>query len=97
MDLNPMASPPFTPDTIPYEFANFALENRCRTLVLLCNWIDPGTKPEVEWSVDTINYWAERLFPLWDDTGANDPSSSTTEGDDNVLVIICNRTGVELG
>jgi hypothetical protein len=97
MDLNPMAPLPFTPTTIPYEFADFALENSCRTLVLLCNWLDPGTKPEIEWSIDTVNYWAERLFPLWDDSGANDALSSSREGDDGTLVIICNRTGVELG
>lgn len=96
MDLNPLAPPPFTPTTIPYEFAEFALENSCRTLVLLCNWLDPGTKPEIEWSIDTINYWAERLFPLWDDARANDGPSSR-EGNNDILVIICNRTGVELG
>ena len=90
MDLNPMSPPPFTPTTIPYEFAEFVLQNSCRTLVLLCNWLDPGTKLHIEWSIDTVNYWAERLFPLWDDTAANGE-------DDNVLVIICNRTGVELG
>jgi hypothetical protein len=98
MDLNPISPPPFTPTTIPYEFADFALENCCKTLVLLCNWLDPGTGSEIEWSVDTINYWARRLFPLWDDSGIPDSSASASnEGDDSVLVVICNRTGVELG
>lgn len=86
---------PFTADTIPYEFADFAIANQCRTLVVPCNWLDPGTGMDADWSTSTINYWAERLYPLWADSDSGVVSPKQEETD--VLVLICNRTGVELG
>lgn len=105
MDLNPVGSGPYTLSTVPYELADFVGVNECQTLILLCNWLDPGTRPEIDWSVDTVNYWANRLWPLIDPSLEDDTddaktacSVNDTESPDNdVLVVICNRTGTELG
>lgn len=104
MDLNPVGSGPYSLSTVPYELANFVRDNMCQTLILLCNWLDPGTRPELDWSVDTVNYWANRLWPLIepdseeiDDMRASTPGDGSDSDEDAVLVVICNRTGVEMG
>lgn len=99
MDLNPMTGGPFTVDTIPYEFADFAVANHCRTLVVPCNWLDPGTAMHSDWSSSTVNYWAERLYPLWADAESDFDSGAPPQNEEgtDILVLICNRTGVELG
>ncbi|KAF8305666.1 carbon-nitrogen hydrolase [Clavulina sp. PMI_390] len=128
MDLNPISPGPFTVSTIPYEVADFVLANECRTLVAPCNWLDPGTHLDRNWCLGTVNYWTNRLYPLWADPDedvhadedeedgsdvmsthsgseatkveteeAGEDNSLATDAGRDVLAVICNRSGTELG
>ncbi|KAH9847909.1 carbon-nitrogen hydrolase [Lenzites betulinus] len=105
MDLN--AQPPAAWTSLragPYELAAHCIAQRTRTLVLLNAWLDsresvPGqSHDDPDWS--TVNYWGMRLRPLWardhartrglEDEGERQPG-------EELLVIICNRSGSEKG
>jgi hypothetical protein len=98
MDLNPL------PDSIewpaPCELASFALSKRSRILVILCAWLDSGAQPDGKWDLSTIEFWRERLLPLWStDSPELRPMHAypVPSDHDQTVVVICNRTGSERG
>ena len=66
MDICP--HPPNTHDdpSPACELAEFAIEKNARILVVLCAWLNSGTSPDSQWDTENINYWAERVRPLWE-------------------------------
>ncbi|KAK7048713.1 carbon-nitrogen hydrolase [Favolaschia claudopus] len=72
----------------PYEVADFCLAQKTNVLILLNSWLDSGEQSEEQFDLFTVNYWADRLRPLWLESS---PSSQET------LVVICNRGGDENG
>jgi protein N-terminal amidase len=66
MDLNP--HPPNTDDD-PFsvcELAEFAIQKNARILVVLCAWLHSGLSPDLQWDTVSIDYWSERVRPLWE-------------------------------
>ena len=98
MDLNP--GPTSLEWPAPCELASFALSNQSRVLVLLCAWLDSGESPGTKWDMPTIQFWLERLLPLW---STDSPDLRPIEeypvaaDHDETIVVICNRTGTERG
>ncbi|EXJ83735.1 hypothetical protein A1O1_07361 [Capronia coronata CBS 617.96] len=88
MDINPYR---FEAPWTAYEFANHAREARARVVVLSMAWLTRLSAEEVSSSQamvpdqDTVNYWVERLRPLFGPQGAQ------TEA----IVICANRAGEE--
>lgn len=70
MDICP--HPPNTDDNPSpvYELADFAIQKNARILVVLCAWLDSGESPDSQLDMANINYWAERVRPLWERPGA---------------------------
>jgi len=66
MDINP--HPPYTYDDFPpvCELAEFAVQKNARILVLLCAWLHSDTSPDSQWDMVNIEYWLERVQPLWE-------------------------------
>ncbi|KAF7298707.1 hypothetical protein MIND_00818100 [Mycena indigotica] len=91
MDLN--AAPPhaWTTEGGPYELADYALAERADALVLLNAWLDSRQYPEHSHDLSTLNFWAQRLRPMWVRNTAATPDAAGRE----TLVAICNRGGVE--
>ncbi|KAJ7160134.1 carbon-nitrogen hydrolase [Mycena filopes] len=90
MDLN--AHPPphsWTIEDGPYEVADHCLAQKTDVLVLLNAWLDSGEETEEDHDMDTLNYWAERLRPLW--------QSSESPDSHETIVVACNRGGDENG
>ncbi|KAJ7913566.1 carbon-nitrogen hydrolase [Mycena leptocephala] len=75
MDLN--AQPPHSWTTA---------DDKC--LVLLNAWIDSAEDPDDRHDMYTVDFWAERLRPLWLES-----SSASQE----TFVVVCNRGGDENG
>jgi protein N-terminal amidase len=92
MDLNPHPPHLWASSAGPFELADFSRNQNCRLLILLCNWLDSQVDPETSWDIYTINYWIARLRPLWDAK-----EGETLEADQERIVVICNRVGVERG
>ncbi|KAJ6508297.1 carbon-nitrogen hydrolase [Mycena sanguinolenta] len=88
MDLNAQPPHQWTIADGPFEVADFCLDQKTNLLVLLNAWLDSGEQPEEDYDMHTMNFWAERLRPLWVESS---PASQET------LVIICNRGGAENG
>ena len=66
MDLNPHP-PNMDDDPSPvYELAEFAVQKNARILVVLCAWLHSGYPPDSEWDTANIDYWTERVRPLWE-------------------------------
>ncbi|KAJ7845376.1 carbon-nitrogen hydrolase [Mycena olivaceomarginata] len=87
-DLN--AQPPHQWTTVdgPFEVADYCLTQNTALLVLLNAWLDSGEEPGSDYDMHTMDYWAERLRPLW---LKSSPASQET------LVVVCNRGGDENG
>ena len=66
MDLNP--HPPNMDDAPSpvYELAEFAVQKNARILVVLCAWLQSGDSSDSQWDILNINYWMERVRPLWE-------------------------------
>ncbi len=66
MDICP--HPPNTDDnpTPVYELAEFAVQKNARILVLLCAWLRSDSSPDSQWDMTNIDYWTERVRPLWE-------------------------------
>ncbi|KAF9516493.1 hypothetical protein BS47DRAFT_1315323 [Hydnum rufescens UP504] len=92
MDLNPNPPHLWASSAGPFELADFSRNQNCRLLILLCNWLDSKVDPETSWDICTINHWIARLRPLWDAR-----EGETLEADQERIVVICNRVGVERG
>lgn len=88
MDLN--AQPPHSWTTAdgPYELADYCLKEKTNVLVLLNAWIDSAEDPDDRHDMYTVDFWAERLRPLWLES-----SSASQE----TFVVVCNRGGDENG
>lgn len=106
MDLNVQPPADWKLETGPYELADYCLLKKTRLLILLNAWIDSGEDMENEHDWGTLNFWATRLRPLWAKSKSTDDSSvdlARTRGDshsreaDEIIVIICNRSGEENG
>jgi len=87
MDLNPYK---FEAPWTAYEFGNHARESRARIVVVSMAWLTRLSAEEVSSQVmtpdhDTINYWVDRLSPLFGPQGP----------DTEAIVICANRTGEE--
>jgi len=110
MDLNP--HPPNTDDDLSpvYELAEFALQKNARILVVLCAWLNSGDSPDSQWDMVNINYWVERVKPLWERPGTSvdhvgasphhfalDAGTTSKVEDRETIVVVCNRTGIERG
>jgi len=106
MDLN--VQPPKSWDTLdgPYEIADYCLSQQADVLVLLNAWLESFEDDQNDHAWGTLNFWAQRLRPLWVGNGQTDvegDSPSTDEGANDSAtrphtdVIICNRTGEENG
>jgi hypothetical protein len=99
MDLNPMTTTVLSSDDseIPYELADHVIKHDAQILILLANWLDPKTELDDDiWSPSTINYWANRIWPMFkdhDEAEEEDEAGKT----DEILTVVCNRTGTELG
>ncbi|KAJ7728815.1 carbon-nitrogen hydrolase [Mycena maculata] len=89
MDLNAMPPHSWTSEDGPYELADYCLKENTNILVMLNAWLDSGKQPEEEHDIHTLNFWAERLRPLWLESSS--PASQDT------LVVVCNRGGDENG
>ncbi|KAJ7741349.1 carbon-nitrogen hydrolase [Mycena metata] len=89
MDLNPHPPPhSWTIENGPYEVADHCLIEKTNVLVLLNAWLDSGEQTEDDYDMHTLDYWADRLRPLW--LPSSPPSQET-------LVVVCNRGGAEKG
>ncbi|KAJ7213910.1 carbon-nitrogen hydrolase [Mycena pura] len=113
MDLN--AAPPhdWTREDGPYELADYARARHADVLVLLCAWLDSGEHARQKHDVATLNFWAERLRPLWASSATRmavhepdsrlgagvEPCASERAADAvrETLVVVCNRGGAENG
>lgn len=87
MDINPYK---FEAPWTAYEFGNHAREARAKIVVISMAWLTRLSAEELSSQVmvpdqDTINYWINRLSPLFESPG------STAEA----LVICANRVGEE--
>ena len=87
MDINPYR---FEAPWTAYEFANHAREARAKVIVVSMAWLTRLSAEELAGQVmapdnDTINYWVDRLSPLFGPQGAE------TEA----LVVCANRVGEE--
>jgi predicted amidohydrolase len=87
MDLNPYK---FEAKWTKFEFGNHALQARARVVVVSMAWLtrlnadDVMRRPD-EPDHNTLNYWIERLKPLFGPEGA-----------ENKMIVVCaNRTGEE--
>ncbi|KAJ6504696.1 carbon-nitrogen hydrolase [Mycena vitilis] len=90
MDLNAQPPHSWTIAEGPYEMANYCLTQKTDLLVLLNAWLDSEEQQEDEYDMHTMDYWAQRLRPLW----------SKSDGSPNVretIVVVCNRGGHENG
>ncbi|OCH87720.1 carbon-nitrogen hydrolase [Obba rivulosa] len=100
MDLN--AQPPaiWTLEG-PYEIAEYCILKKTNLLVMLNAWLDSGKDAESEYDLDTLNYWARRLWPLWEheapEADAIKEPLSGLEHVPETAVVICNRCGEENG
>jgi protein N-terminal amidase len=94
MDLN--VQPPRSWDSLdgPYEIADYCLSQRSDTLILLNAWLESFDEDHDESALGTLNFWAQRLRPLWIDEDEDDDSAT---GHAQTNVVICNRTGEENG
>ncbi|KAJ7133620.1 carbon-nitrogen hydrolase [Mycena epipterygia] len=90
MDLNAQPPHAWTIKDGPYELADYCLTEKTDILVMLNAWLDSGEQPDDEHDIYTVDFWAERLRPLW--VGSSSPSSSQ-----ETLVVVCNRGGAENG
>ena len=98
MDLNPQIEN-WTWAEGPYELADYCLAKKTNVLVLLNAWLyseqdteDNSDKdPDDTYAWTTLNYWAQRLRPLWA------KSTSNTLGEEETIVVVCNRSGEEGG
>jgi protein N-terminal amidase len=98
MDLNPLPENLTWP--APCELASFALSNRSQILVILCAWLDSKEDPRSAWDTTTIQFWIERLLPLWSKSSPDlRPMNGMEVPDDHdeTIVVICNRSGLERG
>jgi protein N-terminal amidase len=103
MDLNAQPPAVWTLEEGPYEIAQECRMRKSNVLVLLNAWLDSEEDVEdtsADWR--TINFWAARLRPLWEEEereaevlGDNEEQKETQ--DHRTTVIICNRTGSENG
>ncbi|KAI8989590.1 carbon-nitrogen hydrolase, partial [Pilobolus umbonatus] len=82
MDLNPYR---FEADFYDYEFARYHLNQD--TDLILCSMAWLCKSDETENPMETIKYWAARLYPL----------SSEVNRKKHTRVVICNRIGSERG
>ncbi|WYZ38821.1 hypothetical protein EsH8_III_000735 [Colletotrichum jinshuiense] len=86
MDLNPYK---FEAPWHEFEFAFHVLECESNVVILSMAWMtrEDGrmfSRMPNEPDMDTLTYWVTRLEPL-----------IRSEGDDEIIVIFCNRTGIE--
>jgi protein N-terminal amidase len=104
----------------PFELADYCLEHEVNVLVMVNAWLDSGVvdasgseEPEnLEADFHTLNYWANRLRPLWArqqleaDSGeardgkAAESSASSSDGELDLrrsIIVMCNRIGEEKG
>ncbi|KAI2606536.1 carbon-nitrogen hydrolase [Hypoxylon sp. NC1633] len=86
MDINPYR---FEAPWHSFEFAFHVLETRARLVIVSMAWLT--TEDLQAWSsktkepcLDSLTYWVTRLEPL-----------IRAEGDEEIIVVFCNRTGVE--
>jgi len=109
MDLNPQN---LDDDSFPVcELAEFAIQKNARILVVLCAWLHSGDPPDSQWDIVNIDYWTERVRPLWErpemsvihegrspllGLGTTSETLGVVE-DRETIVVICNRIGVERG
>ena len=87
MDINPYR---FEAPWTAYEFANHAREARAKVIVISMAWLTRLSAEALSHQVmlpdnDTINYWVERLSPLFGPQGAQSEA----------IVVCANRTGEE--
>lgn len=93
MDLNVQAPNSWNSlEDGPYEIANYALSQKADLLVLLNAWLkSPEDDDDEDFAWSTVNYWAQRLRPLWAPGTPLPTESALTH------VVICNRFGEENG
>jgi protein N-terminal amidase len=89
MDLNAQPPHSWTTRDGPFELADHCLAENSNILVLLNAWLESGEQPQDEYDMHTMNFWAERLRPLWQEAGG--------ESMHETLVVVCNRGGSENG
>ncbi|KAJ9634802.1 uncharacterized protein PV06_05735 [Exophiala oligosperma] len=87
MDVNPYK---FEAPWTAYEFGNHARESRAKIVVISMAWLTRLSAEEMSSQVmtpdeDTVNYWVDRLRPLFGPQGA----------DPEAIIICANRTGEE--
>ncbi|KAH8806655.1 carbon-nitrogen hydrolase [Flagelloscypha sp. PMI_526] len=104
MDLNAQV-PEWTTTSGPYEVAEHTIASNSRLLLLLNNWLDSEVELEEENDWSTLNFWASRLRPLWTKKGkdglySSEPTQDSSPSnilDDETIVVVCNRCGIENG
>jgi protein N-terminal amidase len=108
MDLNPLN---LDDDPLVCELAEFTVQKNARILVVLCAWLHSGDSPDSQWDMVNIDFWTERVRPLWErpDISVNHARTSLHVGpgktretleaveDRETIVVISNRTGIERG
>ena len=94
MDLNPQI-PEWTSAAGPYEIADYCIEKKSNLLLLLNAWLDSGEQLEDDTDWHTLNYWAARTRPLWNDQGSGKVEITQESVGHETMVIVCNRSGGE--
>lgn len=95
MDLNPYQ---FKAPFDAYEFANFHLQQRTKILLCSMAWLSSDVEDEEDYDDredSVIRYWCNRLLPLIINDNLND--NNGRNNGNNILVVMCNRTGTEDG
>jgi len=93
----------------PYELADYTLKEKTKLLVLLNAWLlssEPRQIDDEKHDWNTLQYWADRLRPLWAKAGSPPPASGVSQDtantnedaqQDETIVVVCNRSGTENG
>ncbi|KAH9947447.1 carbon-nitrogen hydrolase [Amylocystis lapponica] len=100
MDLNVQAGSTWMFGVGPYEIADHCIAKKANLLVLLNAWLDSGEDKEEDEDMQTLNYWAARLRPLWakpPNKKAGSANNHRTDLGEETIVVICNRSGEENG
>ena len=92
MDLNVQKPSEWKSIEGPYEIASYCVAENSNLLILLNAWLESPEDIGEEHAWTTMNFWAHRLRPLWEQREGVSPNDQR-----GINVVVCNRTGNENG
>ena len=92
MDLNVQKPFEWESNEGPYEIASYCVAENSNLLILLNAWLESPEDVGEEHAWTTMNFWAHRLRPLWEQREGVSPDDHH-----GINVVVCNRTGNENG